>query len=280
MSQINSLSNFSLEEIRSLVLEALKDSPQTQYENLCNTVARIAVSKQLVPNPRGNMSYSGGDFYLQSCDKDKVREIIWNLIIERIMTIGMNSSNPSWPFLRLTDYGQVVVQSTTPTPHDPSGYINRIKNEIPNIDPIILIYLEECLNTYNINALLSSTITLGCASEKALLLLIEAYTMAFQDISRKQKFINNTSGKMIKRQFEEFSKSITTIIGHIPSDVSDGLNTVLLGIFEMIRNNRNDAGHPTGKSISKEQAYANIQVFIPYCKKIYQLINYFNNNPI
>lgn len=48
----------------------------------------------------------------------------------------------------------------------------------------------------------------------------------------------------------------------------------------MIRNYRNDAGHPTGNQLSKEHAFANLQVFIPYCKKVYELIEYFNNNPI
>ncbi len=55
---------------------------------------------------------------------------------------------------------------------------------------------------------------------------------------------------------------------------------MLLGIFEMIRNYRNDAGHPSGKSISREQVYANLQVFIAYCKKVYQLKDFFERNGV
>lgn len=272
--------NMPLSELRPLVLEAFKRSPQTQYIGLCNEVATIAVEKGVVPNPRGNTIVYGGSFCLSGGDENRVREIIWNLVVERVVTIGMNNSNPAWPWLSLTEYGLEVVNSTEPVPHDPAGYLKRIKDNIPNIDPIILIYLEESLYTYNINALLSSTIALGCASEKALLLLIDSYANAIQDTGRKAKFINDTKGKMIKRQFEEFSKCITNLVGNMPNNISDGLNTVLLGVFEMIRNNRNDAGHPTGKSIPKEYVYANLQVFIPYCHKIYQLIEYFDNNPI
>jgi hypothetical protein len=39
----------------------------------------------------------------------------------------------------------------------------------------------------------------------------------------------------------------------------------------VIRNFRNQAGHPTGTIISREQAYILLQLFIPYAKKLYQL---------
>jgi hypothetical protein len=277
--RINNL-NLSLDEIRSIILETLKNESRTSYHSICANVAELAVKKGIVTDPRGGQIVFGGKYDLSVSDREKVREIIWNLVIERILTIGMDDQNPSWPWLKLTAYGSQVVTSALPVPHDPHGYLSRIRSEIPNIDSIIINYLEESLLTYNINALLSSTVSLGCASEKALLLLIESYQYAIQDTGRREKFIEKTNGKMIKRQFDEFNKSITSILGNIPSDISDGLNNVLLGIFEMIRNNRNDAGHPTGRKIPKEQVFASIQVFMPYCKKVYQLIEYFNNNPI
>jgi len=270
-----------LEEIRSLVLETFKNLSQsdiTQYLTVCSNVASLAVQKQLVQNPSNGLTYHVHE--LSSIDQDKIREIIWDLIIERVITIGGNSSNPNWPWLSLTEYGRHVVNSSNPTPHDPSGYLSRINQEIPNIDPIILRYLEESLRTYNINALLSSTITLGCASEKALLILIDSFASAIQDQHRKTKFIADTEGRFIKRQFEVFTKNYSGIEGNLPGDLTDGVNTVLLGIFEMIRNNRNDVGHPTGISISREQVYANLQVFMPYCKKVYSLKSYFESNPI
>lgn len=269
-----------LNELRQLVLEAFKRSPQTQYLSLCNLVAAIAVEKNIVPNPRGQSHVVGGYFELGRIDGNSVREIVWSLVVERVVTIGIDTGNAAWPFLSLTEYGSEVVNSTEPIPHDPTGYLLRIRTQIPRIDPIILIYLEESLLTYNINALLSSTVALGCASEKALLLLIEAYSNAIQDPGRKENFVNKTEGKVIKRQFDEFNKCLTNLIGNMHADISDGLNTVLLGVFEMIRNNRNDAGHPTGKSIPRDYVYANLQVFIPYCQKVYQLIDYFNDNPI
>lgn len=270
----------TLEELRPLVLEAFKIQNQTQYLSVCGNVADIAISKGIVANPlQGNYSYGGGGrFQLSPYDQDRVREVIWYLIFERVVTIGTNANNPAWPFLKLTDYGKDIVNSSTPIPHDPTGYLQRIKSDIPDIDDIILLYLEESLKTYNIGALLSSTITLGCASERALIILIEAFGNSFQEEGRKQKFFKETQGKVIKRQFDYLTKNLDGVKGHLPGDITDGLDTMLLGVFEMIRNFRNDAGHPSGIVITREQVYANLQVFIAYCKKIYQLINYFRNN--
>lgn len=273
--------NLSHDEVRSIILDSFKSDSSSQYESLCGAVAYLAIQKGIVPNPNPNNSYmSSVDLHLQEQDKNKVREIIWDLIIERVLTIGMNANNANWPWLSLTEYGKRVVDSELPVPHDPNGYLERVRNEIPDIDPVIFTYLEESLRTYNINALLSSTVSLGCASERGLLLLIEAYAAAITDPGRKQKFEEKTTGRMIKRQFDEFRKAFSSVQGSMPANLLDGFDTTLLGVFEIIRNNRNDAGHPTGKTIPKEQAFANLQVFIPYCKKIYQLISFFKSNPI
>ncbi|WDQ34953.1 hypothetical protein PTQ21_12210 [Paenibacillus marchantiae] len=266
----------SLDQIRGLVLEVFKSVPQSQYVRVCSDVAQLAVSKGLILNIGNNNSgHFGREYVLDGNDEDRVREIIWNLIVEGVLMIGINASNSEWPWLKLTDYGHSVVDSEMPMPHDPSGYLSSIKQDIPEIDELIITYMTECLKAYRINLLLSSTIMLGCASEKALLLLIDSFINSFHDEAKRKQIYDKFANRMIKRQFDELTRSLTTIQSSIPKDISDGLNNVLLGVFEMIRNYRNDAGHPTGVTISKEQVYANIQVFIPYLKKIYQLINFF-----
>jgi hypothetical protein len=275
------LDRISFSEVRSLVLEVFKNSPSTQYINVLNAVAELAVSKGVYQEDQIQIRSYGysGNHSLQSRDQDKVREIIWNLIVENVVTIGINASNTDWPWLKLTEYGNKIVNTEMPAPHDPSGYLNRLMKDVPSVDEIIITYLTESLRGYNINLVLSSTIMLGCASEKALLLLIDSFIESHTDESRKQTLRDKFNGKMIKRQFEEFTRSLTTIKSNLTKEIEDGLNNVLFGIFEMIRNYRNDAGHPTGKVLDKEQLFANIQVFIPYLKKIYQLIDYFDNNP-
>ncbi len=79
---------------------------------------------------------------------------------------------------------------------------------------------------------------------------------------------------MIKTQYEEFQKDFKRIAGTLPKELTDNYENILLGVFEMFRNQRNYAGHPTGYTVDKEMLFANLQVFVVYCKRVYSLIEY------
>jgi hypothetical protein len=61
----------------------------------------------------------------------------------------------------------------------------------------------------------------------------------------------------------------------LPKENLEDLDTNLDSIVALIRNYRNESGHPSGKVLSREQCYVNLQLFIPCCKKIYELIDFF-----
>jgi len=276
MSKVGAL-KLPYEELKSIVTHALsKYESSFKFKQLCDSVGKISVDMNLInsPYPPNHQAF---DYSIQKQDEDKVREIIWDFIVQRVVTIG-NYNGDSWPWLSLTEYGKKALTSELPIPNDPSGYLNRIKKEIPDLDYVIEVYLMESLKTFNINQLLSSTITLGCASEKALLELIATYAETFNNISRREQFLKRTEGRFIKTQFDEFDKNIRGILSTLPNDLKDRYSGTLNGVFEMIRSNRNAAGHPSGQQIDKDTLFANLQVFIPYCKYIYELRSHFNEN--
>lgn len=122
---------------------------------------------------------------------------------------------------------------------------------------------------------------LGVASEKGILLLAEAYTNAIIDPSRKQKIqkeIDDTQSiftkfNILKKEFDLIKKDLRTKVG-------DDIDLQLNSVFDLIRITRNDAGHPTGAKVDRRRVYSNLQVFTRYCKIIYDLIEYFKNNPV
>jgi hypothetical protein len=121
---------------------------------------------------------------------------------------------------------------------------------------------------------------MGCASEKALLLLIEAYGNALTQVSEQEKFRKATSDKMIKPQFEELRKVIDNDLrARLPRDLKEGLDVQLNAVFDFIRQQRNDAGHPKGKTVEREVAYANLAVFPTYVRKVCALIAWPASNP-
>ena len=257
--------NITYEEIKSIVIDKIKGDTIFQFMAIVSRVASFVNASNIGFEKVANTSY---DSKLNQRDEGLIREIIWDLIIQRIVTIG-DFHNHNWPYLSLTEYGKSVLNSDEPIPHDPSKYINRVQKEIPNIDHIITTYLSESINTYNINQLLSSTIALGCASEKTFLLLIDTYQNTFNNVKNKERFEQKVKNRMIKVQYEEF-------VGVLPKNLSDNYENILLGVFEMFRNQRNHAGHPTGQIVDKVQLFANLQVFVGYCKRVYSLIEYLN----
>jgi len=82
--------------------------------------------------------------------------------------------------------------------------------------------------------------------------------------------------RSILRQFNKFRNILEQKEKTLPTEIKEDLDTNLSGILSIIRNFRNESGHPTGKLISREQCYILLNLFIHYCKKAYQLIQYFD----
>ena len=61
----------------------------------------------------------------------------------------------------------------------------------------------------------------------------------------------------------------------LPGNIKENLDIEFDGILSVIRTFRNDSGHPSGKILEREQTYVLLQMFVPYCKKLYQLMEFF-----
>ena len=269
------------EELRPLVLQALKSKPETQIIEVINQTETIARTKGFYKDsqPYRYLGYST-EHYMPQEDREKVRQIIWNLILQGVLTPGINEFNPDLPFIRVTDYGHECLKSMEILPHDPDGYLGYLHKEIPQIDDTIVMYVTESLQTFLTGNLLASTVMLGGASEKAVLLLIESYANAISDENEKRRFEQSIERFGILRKFQELRKRLNSIRRKLPRPISDDLDIQLDGIFNLIRNCRNDVGHPTGRKIDRRLAFSNLQLFIPYCKRVYDLIQYFNQTSI
>src|SRR5262249_14124692 len=136
---------------------------------------------------------------------DWIGDIVWDLIIEGVLRPGRyhaSGAEFNLPFIHLTEFGAKRLDDPS-TPFDPDGYLRGLREKVPNADPVILSYIAESIRTFRIDCRLSSTITLGCASEMALLLLIEAYADA---LSSPAKFVEETKYGNIKRKYDALMK--------------------------------------------------------------------------
>lgn len=71
---------------------------------------------------------------------------------------------------------------------------------------------------------------------------------------------------------------LSQIKSKLPKPLSENIETDVQGIFTLIRHERNDAGHPTGKEVSRSQMFAYLQLFIQYCLALYGLIDWLKQN--
>jgi len=272
-------SNLDYETIRRLVLEVIKNDNFNQYGGIVRGVADLMVKYGYTSETKTFSGLSSKE--LDKDDEMIVSEIIWDLIIQRVLTIGLDERNNHWPFLRLTEYGKRVVNnSDNVIIYDIDGMMKMLQNKIPNVDETIKNYFEECLNTYRINAMFASSVMLGCCAEKSICILFDSYLQWIKNNASEKEYnkILGYQRSNISRKFEELTKSINGHKSDIDQNLFEDYDLLINSVFTLIRKNRNDAGHPVGKEIDRDELRAMIYVFINHCKKIYDFINYFIND--
>jgi len=121
----------------------------------------------------------------------------------------------------------------------------------------------------------------GVAAEKTLLLLRDAAENALPTAQRKQTFSSATKGKGAKKIHDETLKRIEPVQTQLANAFGkDDVRADLEGIFNLIRKTRNDAGHPTGKLVVREDAFGLLLLFPGYCSTAYKTMGWLMSNQL
>ncbi|NQT62172.1 MAG: hypothetical protein HQ556_04365 [Candidatus Marinimicrobia bacterium] len=267
----------SYEELRNVILDLLagrESGPHElyQYEHLKIGVASVFDKRE---NDSSITRYrGGGQPSLSPADSELFLEIFWGLFREGIITLGMNDNNREFPFFKVSEFGsQLISEGQAYFFHDVSSYEGILLNEIPNINETTLLYVKEAMQAFKTGCILSSSVMLGVATEHTFLLLIEKI---MSNHSHSGSFENVNSQRTILGKINKFKNILDQNQQSLPSGIKEDLDTNFAGILSVIRTFRNQSGHPTGKIIDREQAYILLQLFIPYSKKMYQLMEHFS----
>jgi len=161
-------------------------------------------------------------------------------------------------------------------PDDEQGYLRLLRANVPDIDDQVMLYISEALRAYHGEAYLASTVMLGVASERAFQRLGEAFLKWLPQ--READVFAETFGNPKRNyinKFEEFRKRLEPKKGEIPAEFTDNMALNLDAVADMLRVNRNEAGHPTGRTFGESEAYINLQTFARYIVKLYGLRDFF-----
>ena len=215
-------------------------------------------------------------------DLRTIQQIIHEFYIEGIIIPGSRISPSTtsssgfliFPFYHITKYGEQVLKNTEYQPYDPNGYLQKMRTEIPNLDLVIVRYLEECLKLFSSQLLIVRGGNARMRFQKAVLLLIDSFGSTLQ--TDKAAFEKETNTFIISRKYSALWSRLVPIAQTLPNGLGDQLGNIIDRTFDIIRTTRNEAGHPSGNAIEKETVHANLLLFPIFCKRIYKLINHFS----
>lgn len=162
------------------------------------------------------------------------------LLMEKITDGGLLSSN-----FRLTsvainsDFSDGILIIID----DAQEIVNSLRNKVSNLDPVVEQYYLESLRACQEGLYISSVISLGAASERAVGCLKEAIVKYDSTHSNLEKKWVSDSVKYILDNIKAFN----TALG---SQLRDDLKEQLELIERIYRLNRNEAGHPRAISMS------------------------------
>ena len=225
-------------------------------------------------------------------DGDKVRtgqkfllmaqEVLWDLIMQRIVTPGLNPANPNLPWFRLTEYGKRVIKEKETNPHDPSNYLQQFHSKFSQLDGIAFAYIQESLRNFNMGCYLSSVMMLGIAAERIFLKVCDVLLMAISDPTERNQFESVLSRISMQAKFDFVRKKLEMLSKLKKKDFPSNYETSFLGISELIRFQRNDIGHPQDDLIipDRELVFIRLRMFPHYYEMIQQLENFFGKNKV
>jgi hypothetical protein len=251
-------------ELKTLLLDFLRANPHTQVENILQSGIEQKIKRRL-----------------SSAESQLVMEMIHELVVSNIIMPAADRMNSGWPWFGLTSYGHEVLARSGPPVYDYDGYMVEVRRAVSSLDSVVERYLSEALRAFQANLYLASMVMLGCASERAITLLINSYVAAIEDPANQQKLQSRVSGRDISVAYDRFRESFNSTRSQFSSAQIHDFDAHVDGIFSFIRLLRNSIVHPAASpNITNPLVYANLQQFVYYIGTIFNLVDHFSSNRI
>ena len=209
----------------------------------------------------------------------QVMAAVWSLIRQGLAYIDYSQSSPSNWELILTHAGLAAARDEYPNPDSVEEYLERLRTRAPGASQTVLQYARESAMSYINRCYLSSAVMLGVASEAAFLDLAQSFGNWLPS-GQGEEFLKIVSGSrnyLVK--FSEFRKRVEPVKPKLPAELSDAMSLTFDSVLDLLRVYRNDAGHPTGRLLERDDAFVNLQMFARYVEKLYAFKAFFDSKP-
>jgi hypothetical protein len=209
-----------------------------------------------------------------------VYSLLWQLVIEGVIRPG--SSSLDFPFITVTEYGKRVINNENAHPHDVERFLNQIRNG-QLIDPTVEAYLVESLHSFRQNQLVASAVLLGVAAERTFLVIAKALLEALKNANEQAKFKKLLDRQPMKPKQDWVHAKLLELDENrrkLPDDFPESTPLMVTGIYDLIRQQRNDLGHPRDvpPKMERGQLEANLFLFSQYYRSAEQLHSYLTSH--
>ena len=265
-------SGLDAETLRALALDSLRRESKTQWVTFALSVTSRAREQRLL-GPTDDLS---------PAEEDTLQAIVWALITQGVLVPGPSggSSGQGWPFFRVTPFGLEALKAPgAPPPHDPDGFLRRLKAEVPGVaaNADYDLYVGEALNCFVAGNHLATVLLVGVAAELAAVELADA--MIHWIPAKEAEAIAKLENWKVAERFEEMRKRLVVRRPKLPKSYAEDFDVQLLGIAAVLRRSRNEAGHPTGRAYSRAEAFNVLQMLPFYLKFLHGLAAWMRRQP-
>jgi hypothetical protein len=209
-------------------------------------------------------------------DETAALEVLHELVTANLVLPGLDRAHLGWPWLRVTEYGRQVLREGRPVSFDPDQYLAAAQQRMGALPALAVEVLQEAVATYHRGFVRSSALLLGTASEIVMTELIDAFIAAQPEKERQRlgAAVEDRSMYARYRLFrDEFDR--TREGRRLPDAVSKDVEAIIDLIFNAIRLNRNEAGHPSADPLNPVLVATTLQAFLEYAERIARLTAYF-----
>jgi hypothetical protein len=136
------------------------------------------------------------------------------------------------------------------------------------------MYIAEALTCFRGGAYLATAVMLGAASEGNVLDLLERYhaAMAKAGMAEHSGYQDKVQkARSFYEKYQIFRRYFDPIRPKLPGRLVDDWEGQMDGVLHLIRNYRNDAGHPTMTKVERMDAFRTLVLFGHYCERIEQV---------
>ena len=191
------------------------------------------------------------------------------MVSQGLAFIDITQSAPENWELRLTHAGIAAVRDEDYNPDDASGYLEKLSRDIPGLSQTTATYLREAVRSYAGGLYLAATVMVGVASEAAVLEMAGALAARFNDDALKTTLANARISYY--KKFQEIRKMLESSKAALPAELTDGMSLLFESVLDLLRVNRNDAGHPSGKHFGRDDCFIALRMASRYLQRIYAL---------